>query len=443
MASTSVQPQLVFVDGTFNELAQEMAEYVKIGDEVKPLIEKDQQDEVLKKIIVASSALNQVPEKEFTAAYNLLVYLVMQSKNSDKMLSKVCDNLLKPITSSPQNGPALALGALTNIFNMVKPDSEIRFHIFTFIVRFVKQYSMFDALKKHLRTLDSWVEQWGIDEEDQRKLYENIAEVASEAGDENTSYDFIVKAINTFEKEEVSSEDAQRLALRALKSALLSPTHYDFSDLMGLPAVQALSDSHAVYFELLEIFAEKDLEDYNDFNEEHDDFIEKEHLNADLLHRKIRLLTFASLAASQPSREIPYKLITKALQIPDNEIELWAIDVIRAGLVEGKLSQREQVFLVHRTVYRVFGEKQWRELGDRVDGWRRTIAAVAAALRKEQANAEAARKREVEELERKLTGTGFEDGGNRRGGDRRRGGGGGDRDRSDRPPPRQRGEDED
>ncbi|KAK7908095.1 PCI-domain-containing protein [Apiospora marii] len=441
MASTSVQPQLVFVDGTFSELAQEMADYVRIGDEVKPLIEKDQQDEVLKKIIVASSALNQVPEKEFTAAYNLLVYLVMQSKNADKLLPRVCDNLLKPITSSPQNGPALALGALTNIFNMVKPDNEIRFHIFSAIVRFVKQYSMFDNLKKHLRTLDSWVEQWEIDEEEQRKLYEEIAEVASEAGDEHTSYDFIVKAINTFGKDEVSSEDAQRLALRALKSALLSPTHYDFSDLMGLPAVQALADSHAVYFELLEIFAEKDLEDYNDFNEEHDDFIEKEHLNADLLHRKIRLLTFASLAASQPSREIPYKLITKALAIPENEIELWAIDVIRAGLVEGKLSQREQVFLVHRTVYRVFGEKQWRELGDRVDGWRRTIAAVAAALRKEQANAEAARKREVEELERKLTGAGFEDGGNRRGGDRRRGGG--DRDRSDRPPPKPRGDDED
>lgn len=442
MASTSVQPQLVFVDGTFSELAQEMADYVKIGDEVKPLIEKDQQDEVLKKIIVASSALNQVPEKEFTAAYNLLVYLVMQSKNADKMLPRVCDNLLKPITSSPQNGPALALGALTNIFNMVKPDNEIRFHIFSAIVKFVKQYSMFDNLKKHLRTLDSWVEQWEIDEEEQRKLYEEIAEVASEAGDEHTSYDFIVKAINTFGKDEVSSENAQRLALHALKSALLSPTHYDFSDLMSLPAVQALADSHAVYFELLEIFAEKDLEDYNDFNEEHDDFIEKENLNADLLHRKIRLLTFASLAASQPSREIPYKLITKALSIPENEIELWAIDVIRAGLVEGKLSQREKVFLVHRTVYRVFGEKQWRELGDRVDGWRRTIAAVAAALRKEQSNAEAARKREVEELERKLTGAGFEDGGNRRGGgDRRRGGG--DRDRSDRPPPKPRGDDED
>ena len=65
-SSTMFQPQLVFVDGSFAELAQEMADYVQIGDEVKPLIEKDQQDEVLKKIIVASSALNSVPEKEFT-----------------------------------------------------------------------------------------------------------------------------------------------------------------------------------------------------------------------------------------------------------------------------------------------------------------------------------------------------------------------------------------
>lgn len=222
-----------------------------------------------------------------------------------------------------------------------------------------------------------------------------------------------------------------------MKQALLSPTHYDFSDLMALPAVQALSDSNPVYFELLEICAEKDLEDYNDFNEEHNDFIEKEKLDGAVLHRKMRLLTFASLAAAQPSREIPYQSITKALQIPDNEIELWAIDVIRAGLVEGKLSQREKVFLVHRTVYRVFGEKQWRELSDRVEGWRRTIATVASALRKEQANAESARKREQEELERKLAGAGLDDGGKR--GDRRRG----NADRSDRPPPRQRTDDDD
>lgn len=179
-----MQPQLVFVDGSFNELAQEMADYIHIGDEIKPLIEKDQQDEVLKKIIIGSTALNAVPEKEFTAAYNLLVYLVLQSKNPNMFLSRVCDNLMKPITSSPQNGTGLALGALTNIFNMLKPDNEIRYHVFVAIVKFIKMNGMFEHLKKYLPKLDLWVQQWDLDEEDERKLYELIAEVASDAGDD-------------------------------------------------------------------------------------------------------------------------------------------------------------------------------------------------------------------------------------------------------------------
>ncbi|KAG4216916.1 hypothetical protein PC116_g34603, partial [Phytophthora cactorum] len=154
------------------------------------------------------------------------------------------------------------------------------------------------------------------------------------------SYQHILSALRTFGEDDVKSEEAQQLALRALKTALLSPTHNDFQDLLAVSAIQALSDSHPLYFELLTIFAEKDLEDYKDFNDEHEGFIEKEHLDGDKLHRKIRLLTFASLAASHSNREIPYESIAKALQIPIEEVEMWTIDVIRAGLVEGKLSQQ-------------------------------------------------------------------------------------------------------
>lgn len=239
-----------------------------------------------------------------------------------------------------------------------------------------------------------------------------------------TSYEYILKALRLFEESELKSEEAQRFSLRAVKTALLSPTHYDFQDLLALPSVQALSDSHPVYFELLEIFAEKDLEDYNDFNEEHEGFIEKEHLDGERLYRKMRLLTFASLAASISSREIPYSSIAKALLIPTEDVELWTIDVIRSGLVEGKLSQQKQVFLVHRTTYRVFSEKQWRELGDRIDSWRSVLRNVAITLRKEQANAEAQKKREQDDLERKMVnasvggGMGDARGGRRGGGDR-------------------------
>lgn len=221
------------------------------------------------------------------------------------------------------------------------------------------------------------------------------------------SYQYILKSLRTFDAKdaaEISSTEAQNLSLRALKTALLSNTQYDFHDLTSLPTVQALSDSHPVYSELLEILAEKELEDYNDFRDEHEGFVEKEGLDNSKLHRKMRLLTLASLAASTPSRELEYKRIAKALQIPGEDVERWVIDVIRAGLVEGKLSQQQQVFLVHRTTYRVFGEKQWREVATRIDTWKNTLRTVKDVISRERQQAETQKEREMHEVERKAAG---------------------------------------
>lgn len=235
------------------------------------------------------------------------------------------------------------------------------------------------------------------------------------------SYEFLLKALRTFDaddKEELTSEDAQRLSLRAVKMAIVSNTYFLFQDLRAIPSIQALADTHPVYSQLLDIFAEQDLEDYNDFNDEHKGWVEQQKLDGDKLHRKMRLLTFASLAAATPSREIDYGKICKALQIPEAEVEKWTIDVVRAGLVEGKLSQQRQMFLVHKVTYRVFGQKQYQELATRVDHWRTTLNNVLGVLRTEQTNAKTAREREAQELERKLANAGSSGGGGQ--GERRR-----------------------
>lgn len=218
------------------------------------------------------------------------------------------------------------------------------------------------------------------------------------------SYQYVLKALRTFPASEVSSKEAQDLSLRALKAALVSTTHFDFHDLTSLPTIQALSDSHPEYSELLEIFSEKELEDYNDFRDENEDWIEKEALDNSVLHRKMRLLTLASVAASTNSKELEYKRIAKALQIPVEDVEMWVIDVIRAQLIEGKLSQQKQVFLIHRTTYRVFGEKQWREVATRLDTWRTSLRAVKEVISRERQQAEAQKERELHEAERKIAG---------------------------------------
>lgn len=163
-----------------------------------------------------------------------------------------------------------------------------------------------------------------------------------------------------------------------------------------------MSDSHPIHHELLEIFSEKDLEDYIDFNDEHDGFLEKEDLDNEVLHRKMRLLTLASVAATTNSKELEYKRIAKALQTPIEDVETWVIDVIRAGLIEGKLSQQRQVFLVHRTTYRVFGEKQWREVATRLDTWRASLTHARDVIRRERLAAEEQKARENAEADKKF-----------------------------------------
>ncbi|KAJ4413496.1 hypothetical protein N0V85_003538 [Neurospora sp. IMI 360204] len=415
-------PQLIFVDGTFAELAQEMADFVQVGEEVKPLLEQDKREDALDLIVKASHSLNGAPEKDFTPAYNLLIHLVLQSEEPKKYLPTLCANLLKPITSSPTHGFTLASNALTTIFNLLDKSNPLRFNVFMQIVRFIRQNSQFDLLKPRLKNVEGWLQEWKSDSESQRKLYVEVSDAANDAGDQEESYFYLLKALATFDRdnqEEVTSDEAQKLSLRALRMAISSPNRFDFNDLRSLPSVHALSDSHPVYSQLLDIFTEQDLEDYNDFRDEHQGWIENEKLDHEKLQRKMRLLTFASLAAGTPNREIPYASIAKALQIPDEDVEMWTIDVIRSKLVEGRLSQKQKVFLVHRTTYRVFGEKQWRELGTRVDQFKTVVDRLVGVVRQAQTDVEAQREREQQELERKMANAGLGEseqrGGNRGG----------------------------
>lgn len=103
-----------------------------------------------------------------------------------------------------------------------------------------------------------------------------------------------------------------------------------------------------------------------------------------MLEIKIRLLTLASLAAGATNRSLPYSMIVDSLEIPNDDVEMWVIDTIRAGLVEGKLSQMKQEFLVQRATYRVFGPKLWSEIQGRLMIWQRSLEGVLSLIKTER-----------------------------------------------------------
>jgi translation initiation factor 3 subunit M len=354
-------------------------------------------------------------------------------------LPRICNALTQPITSSPQHGPSLALSILTTVFNTLPPSNSSRYHVLLAILGVLRSaptsppsLNAFEALKPTLSSsLPAWLASWDVDEEAAQKLHLAISSLASEAGDRNLSYTHLLHALDTIPPSDSATSEARALATRTLITALTLPSIYDFTPLTALDSIQSLRRSDPILFELLEIFAADTLDTYEEFLSQSPNPLStipalSSPAVAETLQTKIRLLTLSSLAASTPSRSLPYSAIASALRIPPSDVEKWVIDTIRAGLIEGKLSQLKSEFLVQRATYRVFGEKQWSEVQGRLMVWRRSLEGVLGVVRAE---------RERMARERASGGKGEngygEDSGERQG-QRRRGGGGGGGDREGR-----------
>jgi translation initiation factor 3 subunit M len=255
------------------------------------------------------------------------------------------------------------------------------------VIRATSSTQAFEALVPQLETnIPIWLQTWNLDEEDSRDLYVAIADIAALASsNKDLEYTYLLQALQTIPANAASEEDSASLARRTLIAALTNPSVTDFTPLTNNDAIIALRRSDSALFELLEIFSSDDYASYADFLETNTlSSLSIPDTASETLSNKIRLLTMSSIAASAPTRSVPYSTITSSLQIPSEEVEMWVIDTIRAGLIEGKLSQMRKEFLVQRATYRVFGEKQWAEIQGRLMIWRQSLESVLAAVRGER-----------------------------------------------------------
>jgi translation initiation factor 3 subunit M len=186
----------------------------------------------------------------------------------------------------------------------------------------------------------------------------------------------------------VPALEVPSLTLKAIRAAISIPSIFDFYGLASLPCIKQFQAEKNPAYDFIQIFIQGDLASYRAFVKNHSTWLSENGTcqdtcaNADIdeakAERKARLMTVASLA-NTPSRTLSYSTISSTLEIPPEDVELWLIDVIRAGLVEGKLSQARQELLVHRTTCRAFGREQWEELDSRLEQWKVAIENVLAS----------------------------------------------------------------
>ncbi|KAK7062123.1 eukaryotic translation initiation factor 3 subunit M [Favolaschia claudopus] len=394
----------IFAEGTFEEQIQELVNYIvrnrseeerttfirpfqdvlKTEPGKKPLEEDDdRRRKIFSMVVVEVKSLGEGSEKEIEGFFNLIyAHLFSLYSTNATETTQFVGTLIETITSAASEQTSIKYRLLSNLFNALPRKSPLRLTVYTALLDLATVNEDLAALQLTRVDTERWLQDWEISSEEKSTFLKTLADAYEKSGDLlTTSYDYSLAYVRSLPPGGPSTESA---AVEIIATALRLPFVFDFDPLFKIDAVVA-AKNHELY-SLLHIFLNDGLSEFRQWEDSHPGILQKYQLESTQLVRKIRLLTLASLGFKNIGQDLPYVKVAEALQVEPSEVEKWVIDVIRAGLLSGKLSQTSQSLHIIRSTARTFEREQWEALEKRLVAWKAGLAGVldvVAAARKQ------------------------------------------------------------
>ncbi|KAI6024521.1 hypothetical protein EDC04DRAFT_2724058 [Pisolithus marmoratus] len=383
----------VFAEGTFEEQIQELVEYtvrgrpdderasvlqtlkniVGVEGEEKPAeIDIDHRRSALQLVLDNTKGVGQGTEQEIEGFFNLLFsHLFTLWPDSSPEISQHVTSLLSILSASPSEQSSVKYRILSNLFNATPRTSALRPPIYTTLLELAASNGQLDLVPFSKPDIERWLKEWSVSDEEKSRFLKFIVDILVQSGRPETAYEYRLLYVQSLPP---SSELRQSAAVDAIAAALRQPTVFDFEPLCKLEAVIAAKDHEL--FPLLQIFLDGGPPELKTWADNNVTVLDAYDLDRSELEQKIRLLALSSLAFDYIGRDLSYSQISSTLQVSPSEVEKWTIDVIRAGLVSGKLSQATQTLHVVRSSARKFEREQWEALEKRLLAWKTGLASV-------------------------------------------------------------------
>lgn len=343
-----------------------------------PASDAGKKAQTVQQLVSEVKSLGEGTDRELEGVYNLLFSLISSTNQQSTLLPNLISAISKEGAVEKNN---VRYRILSNLFNSLPASSPLRLQTFNALLSLAAANDDLDYLTSSLKALPQWLAQWEVSEADKAACLESVAKALEgaekEHGQTSKAYQFLLLHLR-YISSNPSGASTKEAAERTVAAALRLPKLYEFEDLMQIPAVLQLNSSPV--FDLLKIFVGGSTADYTTFASSNSNEISRLGLNSDELAHKIRLLDLADLCALSISSDVPYSSIASTLKISEDEVETWVIDVIRAGLVSGKLSQVKQAFRVYKSTHRQFGKKEWEGLEKRLVEWQKSINAILESV---------------------------------------------------------------
>ncbi|KZT05631.1 PCI-domain-containing protein [Laetiporus sulphureus 93-53] len=382
----------VFAEGTFSEQIRELVDYLARGRpeeerpayvqpftdiletaEGQPAIEEDEarRKNVFTMVLGEVNGLGDGSEKEIEGFFNLLFahFITLLPLDSSDAKARLV-SLLQTIAGSPDQS-IIKYRILSNFFNALPRRSNLRLLVYKTLLELASTHDELELLGLSRGDVEKWASEWDISVEEKSEFLQSVASAYTKSGQPEIAFGYTLSYVRSLPS---SSPNAQTAAVDAIVDALRLPLYFDFDAFFRLDAVVAAKDHEL--FSLLQIFLNDGLPEYKAWEEGHADAFAKYGLERPQLERKVRLLSLATLGFQNIGHHLPYSTIASTLQVEQSDVERWVIDVIRAGLLSGRLSQTSQTLHVTRAGIRAFERPQWELLEKRLLAWKTGLAGV-------------------------------------------------------------------
>ncbi|EPS68962.1 hypothetical protein M569_05806 [Genlisea aurea] len=325
----------------------------------------------------ADVIFSKASEKDLECIYTVTCNLVKRAVNLDEVHG-IVELVATKICQKPSERPAVRLKILFNLYNLLDiPYSK--FYVYIKALNLAISGKVTEHVLPSFKKIDTLLREWNLGVKDQRDLYLTITNILknNKSSSSKEYFGFLVKYLETFSGEDAFNvSEAKEEAVHAVVEFIKAPDLFQ-SDLLEMPAVVQLEKDtlHAPLYQLLKIFLTHRLESYLDFYSSNANHVVSYGLVHEDCVAKMRLISLIDLGKSE-SGQIPYSLIKDALQIEEDDVEQWLVKAITAKLIDGRIDQINQLFIVSRSTERIFRLNEWQSLRSKLATWRSNIGSV-------------------------------------------------------------------
>lgn len=337
---------------------------------------------LLNKLLAQSDILfSRAQDKDLECCLHVICHLVSRIPD----VASATQSVAQKLSVKVDDHPALRLGALTQLFNIVT-DPALQYNVLLELLRFSIGSGQSSALVPVIRVnMESWQSDFDLSPHQTRVLYQLAADVLRSSKRmrktcQRDAFKLLLKLLESVDSASASEvAECKAAAATAATDFVKSPDLFQF-DLLETPAIQQLrgDSQHGPLFELLSLMLSGSVQDFETFASSNSAIFDETSISQADAIAKMRLMALLGLATR--SSTVSFSDIQEALDIEEGDVEVWVVRAIGKKLLDARIDQLAGTVSITRATHRSFGQSQWTELRDRLAAWKANVSNVRAMV---------------------------------------------------------------